>query len=104
VSACVWELQKVLGQRVVAHAVHSRSCQRIGRWARGKEPIPEETYEALIDLRLTMDALLEWENEQSVRAWFTSLNLDLGDRAPIDVFRAGDRRAVWHAAQAFLNM
>jgi hypothetical protein len=97
------ELQDQLGQRIVAYAAHVRSPKLVGRWAAGAHtpgPDTEPRLRALYRTSLILGAVYRAE---TIRAWLTGSNPDLGDRTPLDLLHDGEAVEVFKAADAFVE-
>jgi hypothetical protein len=95
------ELQQDLGQRLVAYVTES-SSKTVGRWASGANEPHDQAEGRLRALYRTMLILRE-EPPETIRAWLTSPNPDLGDDVPAEVLREGQATRVFRAAQAFMQ-
>lgn len=106
IPAMAAELQQILRQRLVAYVTGSRSSKTVARWASGDNAPQQRGEEKLRALYRTVRILLGSETQEtpeSVRAWMSSTNPDLGDEVPAEILRAGDPVRVYHAAQAFID-
>jgi hypothetical protein len=94
-------LQELLGQRLVAFCVGVRSSKLIGRWATEEELPTQDQRRLILDLYAITEELRKVAGDSTIRAWFTGMNPDLGDEAPAEVFREGNRQSVRDAARTF---
>ncbi len=99
----VRELSETLGKKLTAYLAGVKDTRAIDRWIAGVDP-----YKGAEDrLRLAYvvaRTLSESDHSRVVQAWFTGLNPELDDRAPIRLLAEGsddDARAVLGAARAF---
>jgi hypothetical protein len=99
----VRELSETLGKKLTAYLAGVKDTRAIDRWIAGVDP-----YKGADDrLRLAYvvaRTLSESDHSRVVQAWFTGLNPELDDRAPIRLLAEGsddDARAVLGAARAF---
>ncbi len=99
----VRELSETLGKKLTAYLAGVKDTRAIDRWIAGVDP-----YKGAEDrLRLAYvvaRTLSESDHARVVQAWFTGLNPELDDRAPIRLLAEGtddDARAVLGAARAF---
>ncbi len=97
------DLQKLLGQRLVAYAAGVRSPKLVGRWAAGEHDPRLDAATRLRALYRVVVTLREHYGPETIRAFVTGANPDLGDRAPLDVIRDGHGTDAVHAAEAFLD-
>lgn len=97
------QLQAVLGQRLVAFACGVRSPRQVGGWARGGG-IYDKHEDRLRSLFRAFWILRDaGETDSTIRAWFAGANPELGDEAPVEVIRGGERdAAVFMAAESFV--
>jgi hypothetical protein len=102
VSRLADELQRAIGQRLVAYAVGVRSPQAVGRWARGERVPRPKTVVKLMDLYGVYLVLSETERDEMIVAWLLGGNPHLGENAPIELLREGDDEPVLSAAIAFV--
>jgi hypothetical protein len=99
------DLQKMLGQRLVAYATNVKSPKLVGRWAAGENEPREESRKRLQALMRTV-LVLEKDGgfgPDTIRAFVASDNPDLEDRTPLDVIREGHGADAVRAAEAFLR-
>lgn len=96
-------LQETLGQRIAAYAVGVHDPKAIGKYASGVRQPHQHVEAALRDLFQVSRLLLAHEQADTVRAWMIGSNPQLEDRAPLEVFHAGDRQSVIRAALAFAD-
>ncbi len=99
----VRELSETLGKKLTAYLAGVKDTRAVDRWIAGTDP-----YKGADDrLRLAYvvaRTLSESDHPRVVQAWFTGLNPELDDRAPIRLLAEGsddDARAVLGAARAF---
>lgn len=97
------KLQETVGQRLVAYVTGSRSSKTVARWASGDNAPQQQGEAKLRALFRTVLILSASETPETVRAWMSSANPDLGDEVPAEVLRTGDPVRVYHAAQAFID-
>lgn len=100
------ELQSALGQRLVAYAVGDRSPKTIGRWAAGETKPPPEGDLTLGKLRALYRVVLLLRDElapETIRAWLSSPNPDLGEQIPAALLRDGHPDRVLTAARTFVE-
>ncbi|MGH7756284.1 MAG: DUF2384 domain-containing protein [Vulcanimicrobiaceae bacterium] len=102
-AALVQELSATLGKKLTAYLAGVKDTRAIDRWIAGAEPYKgadgrlRRAYVVALTLR-------ESDHFRVVQAWFTGLNPELDDRAPIRLLAEGtedDARAVLGAARAF---
>lgn len=94
-------LQETLGQRLTAVIAEVSDAKAVGKWAKGQRTPQPDMERRLRDAFQITQLLVRTESSETVRAWFTGMNPDLGDRAPALVI-AEDPVRVLHAARAFL--
>ncbi len=99
----VRELSETLGKKLTAYLASVKDTRAIDRWIAGAEPYKgaDERLRRAYVVALT---LREGDHPRVVQAWFTGLNPELGDRAPIRLLTEGtedEARAVLGAARAF---
>lgn len=97
----VRSLQDVLGQRMVAVIAGVSDAKAVGKWARGERaPHPEAERRLRVAFQV-VQLLLQKESGETIRAWFTGMNPDLGDRAPALVLAENPLHVI-QAARALL--
>jgi hypothetical protein len=99
----VRELSETLGKKLTAYVAGVRDTRAIDRWIAGVEPY-KGADERLRLAYVVARTLSESDHARVVQAWFTGLNPELNDRAPIRLLAEGtddDARAVLGAARAF---
>ena len=99
----VRELSETLGKKLTAYLAGVKDTRAIDRWIAGAEPYKgaDERLRRAYVVALT---LREGDHPRVVQAWFTGLNPELDDRAPIRLLAEGtedEARAVLGAARAF---
>ena len=99
----VRELSEALGKKLTAYLAGVKDARAIDRWIAGAEPYKgaDERLRRAYVVALT---LRDGDHPRVVQAWFTGLNPELDDRAPIRLLAEGtedDARAVLVAARAF---
>ena len=98
------DLQRALGQRLVAYAVGVSSPKLVGRWASGAAPQPPPDAERrLRTLHRVKETLVVVHDDRTIRAFLVGANPDLDDHTPIDTIRDGHGIDAIRAAQAFLR-
>lgn len=96
-------LQEVLTRQLTAYLAGLADSEAVARWASGEEsliPASEVEYRLRVAYE-TVLLLLMFDAPRTVRAWFTGLAPELGDRAPAEAIRAGAFDDVLSAATAF---
>jgi hypothetical protein len=99
----VGELSETLGKKLTAYLAGVKDTRAIDRWIAGAEPY-KAADERLRRAYVVALTLREGDHPRVVQAWFTGLNPELDDRAPIRLLAQGnedDARAVLGAARAF---
>jgi hypothetical protein len=99
----VRQLSETLGKKLTAYLAGAKDTRAIDRWIAGAEPYrgSDDRLRRAYVVALT---LREGDHPRVVQAWFTGLNPELDDRAPIRLLAEGtedDARAVLAAARAF---
>jgi hypothetical protein len=98
-----YELQAVLGQKLVAFAVGDRHPKTIGRYARRERQPDDQTHRRLIDLYTIVGVLETGMRRPAVKSWMLGANPHLRSHAPIEVFHDGRTTDVMRAAQRFVS-
>jgi hypothetical protein len=101
VTEITTELQELVGQRAIAYATGLRSTKPIASWRTGASSPHSETEDRLRVLYRAAILLDHAFGRQTVRAWMSGCNPDLGERAPLDVLRDRGEREVIAAAERF---
>ena len=96
-------LQEVLTRPLTAYLAGIADTEAVGRWASGEEAVIADrgAEERLRVAYETVLLLLTFDAPRTIRAWFTGLAPDLGDRTPAEAIRAGAFEDVLSAATAF---
>ena len=81
--ALVRSLQDILGQRMVAVLAGVSDVKAVGKWARAERVPHPDAERRLRDAFQITQLLLKQESGETVRAWFTGMNPDLDDQAPV---------------------
>jgi uncharacterized protein (DUF2384 family) len=99
------DLQRLLGQKLVAYAVGVRSPKLVGRWAAGDHDPRPDSEKRLREMYRVWLTLKEgdYDSPSTLRAFLMGSNPNLQDRAPIDVIRDGQGVEAVHAAEAFVD-
>jgi hypothetical protein len=104
--AIVEKLAAVLGKKLTAYIGGARDVRAVERWMSGAEPY-RNGEERIRFAYLIANMLATREDPKVVQAWFTGLNPELDDRAPIRLFQDPDfelaRQQVLAAARSFLT-
>jgi hypothetical protein len=101
----VAKLVAILGKKLTAYIGGARDTRTVERWMNDIEPYRNPDDRIRLAFQVAQ-MLVEKDDPRVVQAWFTGLNPDLNDRAPIRFFRdedfetAGPR--VIAAARSFL--
>lgn len=82
----VRSLQEVLGQRMLAVIAGVSDVKAVGKWARGERAPHPDAERRLRDAFQITQLLRQYESAETIRAWFTGMNPDLDDQAPILMF------------------
>jgi hypothetical protein len=97
-------LQSLLTRRVTAYIAGVKDAKTVTRWVNGEST--EFRFRDMEErLRTAFEVgqmLLEVDNEQTVKAWFVSLNPYLDDVSPVEALREGRGREVKAAARSFV--
>jgi hypothetical protein len=93
-------LQELVGQRAIAYATGLRSTKPIAGWKTGSRP-HGETEDRLRSLYRAAVVLDRAFGAETVRAWMSGSNPDLGERVPLDLLHERDAQAVIAAAERF---
>ncbi len=101
ISSVANHLQEILGQRLTAVIADVSDAKAIGKWAKGERTPHPDTERRLRNAFQITQLLVQTESSGTVRAWFTGMNPELGDRAPALVM-AEDPVRVLQAARTFL--
>jgi len=99
----VRELSETLGKKLTAYLAGVKDTRAIDRWISGAEPY-KDADERLRRAYVVALTLREGDHPRVVQAWFTGLNPEVDDRAPIRLLAEGsedEARAVLGAARAF---
>ena len=94
-------LQEVLGQRLTAVVAGVNDAKAVGQWARGLRSPHPDAERRLRDAYQVVGLLIEYDEPETIRAWFGGMNPHLGDQAPAQVI-ATKPEHVLQAAQAFI--
>src|SRR5438067_12812238 len=100
VTKIATRLQEVLGQRLTAVVAGVNDAKAVGRWARGLRSPHPDAERRLRDAYQVVGLLIEYDEPETIRAWFGGMNPHLGDQAPAQVI-ATNPEHVLQAAQAF---
>ena len=96
--------QDAVGRRLVAYVTGSRSSAAVGVWAAGtSEPPTDRARLRLAELYEVIRVLQASYADDTIRAWISSPNPDLGEDIPGDALRAGEGARVLVAAHAFAD-
>ena len=101
IAAIAGYLQGVLGQRLTAFIAGVQDAEAAGQWARGDQTPHPEAEVCLRNTFPVVELLTQYEEADTVRAWFSGMNPYLGDAAPARVIGT-EPAAVLNAARAFL--
>jgi hypothetical protein len=96
-------LQDVLGQRLTAFIAGVKEGKTVARWAKG-EVTEIRDYQVEQRLRTAYEIaiyLLEYDDKETIRAWFIGMSPYLDDHAPIMALVDGRFREVLDAAKGF---
>lgn len=96
------ELQRVLGQKLVAFAIGDRHPKTIGRYARGERQPDDEAGPRLVNLFTVVTMLRNAMTDRAVKSWMMGMNPRLEGAAPIEVFHDDRPFEVMGAAKAYL--
>lgn len=98
------ELQRLFGQRIVAHMTGVADPKAVGRWARGEREPRDEAERALRAVFQINRFLTLAESEETARAWFIGMNPHFADQAPFMILGENPMKAqeVLEAAKAFV--
>jgi len=94
-------LHDLLGERLTAVIAGVRDARVVRSWAQGRRTPPPEAEQRLRHAYEIAQLLLQYEESNSVRAWFLGTEPRLDDRAPALVL-GENPAAVAQAARAFL--
>lgn len=97
-------LHQLLSRRVTAYLAGEMDVATVSRWISGKVA---QIRDHLVEQRLRTSyeialLLLQEDSPDVVRAWFVSLNPQLGDVTPIEAIHRGELREALAAARAFV--
>jgi hypothetical protein len=97
-------LHQLLSRRVTAYLAGEKDAATISRWINGsvshiRDPLVEQRLRISYEIALL---LLQEDSPDVVRAWFVSLNPQLGDATPIDTIHNGELKEALAAARAFV--
>jgi hypothetical protein len=98
-----YELQELLGQKLVAFAVGDRHPKTIGRYARGDRDPEPETLGRLVDLYTIVGILRSGMRDHAIKAWMMGTNPRLKGNTPIVSIHDGHAYEVMRAAKAFVT-
>jgi Protein of unknown function (DUF2384) len=101
VAEITTELQELVGQRAIAYATGLRSTKPIVGWRTGSSkphPATEDRLRSLYRAAVVLDRAF---GPETVRAWMSGSNPDLGERVPLDLMHERDAQAVIVAAERF---
>src|SRR5688572_20951368 len=90
----VRSLQDVLGQHLVALVAGVSDVKAVGKWARGERAPHPPAERRMRNAFQTVQLLLQQESGETVRAWFTGMNPDLDDQAPVLVIADDPQRVL----------
>ena len=96
-------LRDLLSQQLVAFVV-GKDAKTVQRWAKGESTQIRDT-EAERRLRATYEIallLLQHDSSRTVKAWFISMNPQLGDSSPVEAIQEGQFGEAFAAARAFV--
>jgi hypothetical protein len=98
-------LQSVLGQRLVAYAIHERDPRRIGAFARGEDLPETDPEKTLRDLGQLTEEVLDTQGRspELFRALMIGMNHHFEDTAPIQLFHDGKGERVLRVAPSFFK-
>jgi hypothetical protein len=99
------ELQRLLGQKLVAYALGDRHPKTVGRYARGEREPEDAALARLVDL-YTVALVLQSgraSGDSWIKQWMLGSNMRLGGKAPAQVFHDGHAQRVMGAAKAFVS-
>jgi hypothetical protein len=97
-------LHQLLSRRVTAYLAGEMDVATVSRWISGKVA---QIRDHLVEQRLRTSyeialLLLQEDSPDVVRAWFVSLNPQLGDVTPIEAIHRGELKEALAAARAFV--
>jgi hypothetical protein len=97
-------LHQLLSRRVTAYLAGEKDAATVSRWISGKvsnvrDPQVEQKLRTSYEIALL---LLQEDSPDVVRAWFVSLNPQLGDTTPIEAIHNGELKEVLAAARSFV--
>jgi len=95
------ELDRVLGQRLMAVIAGVSDAKAVVKWARGERAPRPDAEQRLRDAYYITCLLLQAQAPSTIRAWFSGMNPELDDRAPALVL-GDDAPRVLQAARTFL--
>ncbi len=96
--------QDAVGQRFTAYVTGSRSSAAVGAWAAGTTELPTARAQVrLAELYEVIRVLQASYADDTIRAWMSSPNPELGEEIPGDLLRAGEGARVLGAARAFVD-
>lgn len=103
ISNVTAELQKVLGQALVAMIV-GKDVRTVARWTAANATKPStRDNQRLRDTLQVQQLLLTADAPDVVRAWFVGMNPQLNELSPAEALADGRARDVMAAARAFVN-
>jgi hypothetical protein len=97
------ELQRLLGQKLVAFALGDRHPKSIGRYARGDRTPDAAAHRGLVDLYVIVEILRQGMRDRTIKSWMLGANPRLNGRAPVEVFHEGRAYDAMNAAAAFVS-
>lgn len=105
VQAMASLLSELLSRRMTAYIVGVDNVKTVSRWIAGNVTKIRDTG---VEMRLRTSfeiatMLMQVDAPEVVRAWFISLNPQLGDVTPVEVIHNGDLKEVMAAARAFVT-
>jgi len=97
-------LHQLLSRRATAYLAGEMDATTVSRWVSGKvthirDHLVEQRLRTSYEIALL---LLQEDSPDVVRAWFVSLNPQLGDATPIETIHRGELRETLAAARAFV--
>lgn len=104
VHQLVQRLNSHLGATLVAVLAGVRDSKLPYRWAKPDGPVPgAAAQERLQAAHRAWLSLADADSDTVARAWFVGANPLLGEKAPVEVLREGDTRAVLDAMKSFIE-
>ena len=105
-SEIVTELAQILGKKLTAYIGGVKDTRVIERWMQGGiDPYRDADHRIRLAYQIAK-TLSEHDSAPVVQAWFTGLNPELQDRAPVRLLKEGDVEKVGpellNAMRAFL--